>query len=213
MQMIISEYKKIVDVFEQHSKSFEERKEKINTISFSKMNWSNSFLDFIPYSSIINQLNPPKIFEKEKLTSIKNHFINDRLIYSFHNENENWGSVFVDYEKGNTKWLLFSENYEDKMVLQQLKVVYYQSDKITKALSYIVDEDAEEETFIIDLFKYNKENKIESIVRNGFYEIKVNILPERKISFFYHNDKVKIYSTQEIAGNIKKQIIYEGEEL
>ncbi|WP_299888213.1 hypothetical protein [uncultured Lacinutrix sp.] len=210
--MIKQEYKKIVEIFEQHEKSFKERKEKMNTIPFSKTNWSNSYIDFTTYESIINQLKPPKVFEKEKMASIKNHYVNDKLIYSFNKENENWGSVFVDYDNDNTKWLLFSENYDDEMVLQQLKIAYYQNNRIIKKIFYLSDKDAEEETLMVDLFNYNKDDKLDSIIRNGFYEMKATVLPERKISFEYGNSKVKIYSTQEIAGDVKKQLIYEGKE-
>lgn len=209
--MIDNDYKKVVEVFQQHEKSFNERKEKMSAISFSKINWSNTYLDFTPYESIINQLKPPEIFEKEKKASIKNHFLGDKLIYSFNSENENWGNIFIDYDIDNTKWLLFSENYDDEVVLQQLKLNFYQDNKITKQLFYLLDKDAEEETFMVDLFKYNKEAKLESIVRNGFYETKATTLAERKISFEYNDDgKVKVYSTQEIAGDIKKHLIYEG---
>lgn len=208
-----NDYKKVVEMFQQHEKSFNERKEKMSAISFSKVNWSNTYLDFIPYESIINQLKPPKIFEKEKKASIKNHFLGDKLIYSFNNENENWGNIFIDYLEDHKMWFLFSENYDDEMILQQLRIAYYENERIIKQIFYLSDKDAEEETFMVDLFNYDKEAKLESIVRNGFYETKATPLAERKISFEYNDDgKVKVYSTQEIAGDIKKHLIYEGKD-
>lgn len=206
------EYDTISTIFEEQLSSFESRKEKIASTTFSEVNWSDSYLDFIPYSSAINQLKPPTISSKEKSTSaIKNFFLNGKLLHSVRIENENWGSVFVEYEKDSVKWLLFSEDFDDKMVLQQLKIAHYQNDQITKVVSYLSDKDADEETLMVDIYHYNKENKLESIIRNGFYEMKSTILDEREISFVYENGIVSIYSTQNTINN--KQLIYEGDEL
>lgn len=210
-----NEHQKVTDIFEKNSKSFASRKEKMNTVSFSKINWSDSYLDFIPYSSAIDQLEQPKVYNEEKTASIQNHFLDDKLVYSFRNENENWGTIFIDYENDNTiKWFLFSENYDDEMVLQQLKIAYYNNDRVEKVLSYLMDEDEDEETFMLDCYNYSEEGKLENIIRNGFYEMESNILPERKLSFEYNEERtVKIHSEQKTAGGIKKNLIYSGKTL
>ncbi len=41
----------------------------------------------------------------------------------------------------------------------------------------MVDEDEEEETYMIYSYEYNNENKLERIVKTGFYERKENIIP------------------------------------
>ncbi len=58
-----NEYNEVVKIFQKNEKSFNERKEKMNALSFTKINWSDSYLEFIPYESIINQLKSPKIFK------------------------------------------------------------------------------------------------------------------------------------------------------
>lgn len=209
IQMIKDEYERIAAVFAENSNSFKRRREQVESILFTEVNWSDSYLEVAPYLSIINQSKPPKIFGKEEPSSIKNHFLNDQLVYSFRLENENWGSVFVDYEKDLVKWFLFSENFDDEMVLLQLVMVYRHQDLVTKVVSYRVDEDEEIESLFIDKYKYDDEDRIGSIDRNGFYEMKTMILPERVMSFVYKNDRVCIYSTQKTV-NDSQQLIYEG---
>ncbi len=211
--IIQDEHKKIVEIFQQHEKSFSDRKQKIEVVAFSKINWSDSYLSFTPYDAIINQLEVAKIFKNEKPDSIKNHFFEDKLVYSYKTKNQNWGSIFIDYQNNYDLWLLFVENYDDEMMLQQLKLAYHQNNRITKKIFYLFDKDAEEETLMVDLLKYNKEGKLECIVRNGFYEVVTNVLPERKISFIYENEKVSIYSEQEIGNDLRRQLIYDGKEL
>ncbi|WP_430907495.1 hypothetical protein [Maribacter sp. 2-571] len=211
--MIDNDYLKIVSVFEKNEKSFNARKEKMNSTSFSKINWSDSYLDFTPYYSITNQLGKTTIFETEKLDSIKNHFFDNTLIYSYKNANENWGSVFIDYLTNSKMWFLFVENDSDEMMLQQVRVVCFEDDKITKQLFYLLDKDAEEETFMKDIFNYNEESELQSINRNGFYEMKSTILPETKFAFEYDNDNMKVYASQEVTGTIKKHLIYDGKRL
>ncbi|MGY3793367.1 hypothetical protein [uncultured Aquimarina sp.] len=203
--------KEIRHVFKNNLGSFNERKEQIKSVSFSKINWSDSYLDFTPYSSAIDQLEQPKVYNEEKTASIQNHFLNNKLVYSFRNENENWGTVFIDYEDDNTiKWYLYLENYDHDIVLHQVKIAYYNNDRVEKVLSYLMDED--EETFMLDCYNYSEKGKLETITRNGFYEMESNILPERKFYFEYNeHKKVKIHSQQNIANEIRRNLIYDGE--
>lgn len=213
MSIIESEYRDVVDLFNQNEKTFIKRKEKMKKISFSKINWSDSYLDFTIYDSIINQLEKAKIFSEEKLDSIKNHFFDNKLVYCYKNKNENWGSIFIDYFTDYKVWHLFVENDDDEMILQQLKIAYHKNNRITKKVFYLRDVDADEETFMIDFFNYGKDNQLEYIVRNGFYEEKSITLPERKLIFDYDNEKVKIYSEQKINTEVKKHLIYNGKTL
>ncbi|MFJ7839556.1 hypothetical protein ACIQXG_08765 [Lysinibacillus sphaericus] len=54
----------------------------------------------------------------------------------------------------------------------------------------------EEETFMIDRYLYHDNNTIQTIMRDGFFEDKMNILPTRKFRFEYINGDISIYSKQ-----------------
>ncbi len=69
MELLIiesEEFKKIISLFENNKKLFETKKKKLSAVNFSKINWSETFLDFSPYESILNQLKKTKIYEVEK---------------------------------------------------------------------------------------------------------------------------------------------------
>ncbi|WP_423740480.1 hypothetical protein V8245_04150 [Flavobacterium columnare] len=210
MSIIEKEYEEIIRVFKSDKNSFIQRKEQIKNTLITPVNWSSSYLDFYPYSSIINQLEPAKIYKKEKTPSIKNFYLKDELIFACNNENESWGSLFIDYNKKNKKSLLFVENNDEEMVLQELKVAYFKDNIYEKVLSYVNSEDDDEESLTIDLFEYDSNDNIQKIVRYGFFEEKINILPIREFDFSYNNNGVKIFANDEKHKNL---LIYEGKTL
>jgi hypothetical protein len=210
MSLIDKEYKKVKDVYKLNKKTFKERKENIKNLSFDKVNWSSSYLDFFQYEYEFNQLKPPQVSSKIDTLTIQNNFIDNNLIYSFNKQNENWGFIFVDYNDDFHGWFLFVENDDDKMVLQQLKLKYFENNRISNVLMYNVDEDLEEESLFVDSYVYHND-LVSKIYRNGFYEEKKRILPQREFSFIYEDDKVKIISRQEVLnGEIRELKIFEG---
>ena len=116
-------------------------------------------------------------------------------------------SVFnlISLRKDNNKVsFLFAENDSEDMPLQQLRIAYFQNNRYDKVLSYINDE---EESLIIDLFKYD-EDEITKIVRYGFWEEKSNILLVREFDFSYTDTtKVKISATDKVG---KEILFYKG---
>ena len=202
-----NEYDEIIEIFKLEKQSFEKRKEKIENISITSKNWSSSYLDFFPYSSIINQLKPAVIYKEEKIPSIKNYYLKDELIFACNNENESWGSLFIEYDDKSKKSFLFVENDDEDMVLQQLNIAYVQDKKYDKILSYVNDEDNDEESLTVDLFEYDEYDNIKKIIRYGFFEEKSNILPVREFDFSYTENKVKIFAKDDLG---KILLIYDG---
>ena len=210
MEIIKKDYEEVYNIFVLEKESFKQRKELVDNIVFTSIKWSSSYIDFFPYESVINQLKPAVFYRKEKKTSIKNCYLDDKLIFACNNERENWGSLFIENDIKSKKLFLFVENDNGDMTLQQVKVAHYQSNRCTKAVSYINDENNDEETLIIDLFKYdNRENTIK-IIRHGFYEEKKNILPIIEFDFTYIDNTVKIFAKEKLC---KKTLIYEGKKL
>ena len=210
MSIIKREYENIVNIFILEKASFNQKRKRMNNITSTSTKWSSSYMDFFPYDSVINQLRPAVIYRGETKTSIKNCYLDSKLIFACNNERENWGSLFIEYDDRSKKSLLFVEDDNENMTLQQLRVAYFQNNRYDKVLSYINDEDNDEESLIIDLFKYDNEDNVIKITRYGFCEEKSNTLPFREFNFLYIDDKVKIFAQDESG---KETLIYEGKKI
>lgn len=197
---IVDDYKKIIEVFSSNRLSYTERMDKLCFKLFTTINWSDTFLDFFKYESILNQLKKKKIYAIEKASTVKNHFIDDKLIYSVNNDNFKWGAVFVDYEVNYSIWLFFSENINEEMDLRQIKINSFEGDRICKTLFYHYNDDFDDdikETFMVYNYEYDVDEKLVSIIRNGFYQNANKIAPPIVFSFEYDRNKVKVIATQE----------------
>ncbi|MDM5250389.1 hypothetical protein [Lysinibacillus sp. G4S2] len=73
---------------------------------------------------------------------------------------------------------------------------------IEKILFYTRDDDMDEETFMVDRYSYNDNSTVHTIIRDGFFEEKIKILPTRTFRFEYVNGDVLIYSKQ-LKKNLK----------
>ncbi|MHC5310929.1 hypothetical protein ACYSNM_12865 [Myroides sp. LJL116] len=209
------DYQKIKEIYSANKTTFQARKQSMDMHVFTKVNWSDTFLDFTGFESIFNQSKKIKIYDVEKPSTVKNLFIKDKLVYSVNNENPKWGSAFMDYELDCTIWFLFEENIDDEMILRQIRIKYTKDNRIIKSLYYLFNDDFEDdikETFMIDIYQYNSEDILVEVVRNGFYQSIEKILPERIFSFEYEGVNMKIWSTQEkfAADPSPSTIMYEG---
>lgn len=210
MSIVKKEYEDVIEIFKLEKESFEKKKKRVDNISITSKKWSSSYLDFFPYDSVINQLKRAVIYKVETKISIKNCYLEDRLIFACNNENENWGSLFIEYNDRSKISFLFAENDSEDMTLQQLRIAYFQNNRYDKVLSYINDEDNDEESLIIDLFKYDDDD-ITKIIRYGFWEEKSNILPVREFDFSYTDaTKVKISATDKLG---RKILVYNGKKI
>ncbi len=140
MSIIEIEYRDVMNIFQSNEKTFKRRKERIKHMAFSKICWSETYLDFVPYDCAIsyNQKRSPRIYKEKGINPIKNHFYEDKVVYSCNDNNENWGSVFIDYNNDYTAWFLFVMNNDEEMMLQQLRLRFHQNGKITKTVSYVL---------------------------------------------------------------------------
>lgn len=184
MSIIKNEYENIRNIFILEKASFKQKRERMNNIAFTSIKWSSSYLDFFPYDSVINQLRPAVIYKRETKTSIKNCYLNSKLIFAYNNERENWGSLFIEYDDRSKKSLLFVEDDDENMTLQQLKVAYFQNNRYDRVLSYINDVENGEESLIIDLFKYDNKGNITKVIRHGF--LKKNQIHYQLENLFFH---------------------------
>lgn len=210
MSIIKNEYEDISNIFILEKTSFKQRRKRINNMTFTSIKWSSSYIDFFPYDSMINQLKSAVIYKGERKTSIKNCYLDSKLIFACNNERENWGSLFIEYDDKSKKSLLFVEDDNENMTLQQLRVAYFQNNRYDRVLSYINDEDNDEESLIIDLFKYDNNDNITKIIRYGFLKEKSNILPVREFNFLYTDNKMRILAKDELG---KEIFIYEGKKI
>lgn len=210
MSIIKNEYEDISNIFILEKTSFKQRRKRINNMTFTSIKWSSSYIDFFPYDSMINQLKSAVIYKGERKTSIKNCYLDSKLIFACNNERENWGSLFIEYDDKSKKSLLFVEDDNENMTLQQLRVAYFQNNRYDRVLSYINDEDNDEESLIIDLFKYDNNDNITKITRYGFFKEKSNILPVREFNFLYTDNKMRILAKDELG---KEIFIYEGKKI
>lgn len=200
------DYKFIRKIFKEYKFSYSDLFNKIDAIENETVIWSDTYLEFYPYQNALNQLKKPKIYKSEpesKKAVIVNKLKENKVYYSYHAENKGWGSVFIIYKNDVKICLMYSNNDDNEIALNQVYYISYKNEStIDKILYYMKDEDVDgdkefdEETFMIDGYLYNKNDKIDSIVRNGFYEKKKNIFPTNTFRFDYISDKVLIYSRQ-----------------
>lgn len=207
MKNIIDEYEVIDRIFELEKNTFDKRSEKISRIPFTLINWSSSYLDFFPYESSLNQAKTALIYKYKRESSIKNCYLDSKLIFSCDNRNNNWGSLFVEEDDNYKKSLLFVEDDDENMTLKQLKIAYIKDNKYTKVICYLNDEDDDEKSFYIYFFQYNNE-KIVQITRYGFFEELSKILPVVEFYFLYSNNEVRIISKDELGEEV---LIYDGQ--
>jgi hypothetical protein len=102
------------------------------------------------------------------------------------------------------------QNDDEKMKLSQVEFVSFDNKKaIKKVIFYSLDKDAEEETFMVDTYFNNEDNKVCSIERNGFYDDEENVSDTRTFRFEYINDKVNIYTKQlKLNGEFTEQQLF-----
>lgn len=197
--MIEKDYEFIIKIYEEYKFLYKELLNQVEDIRNHTVLWSNTYLEMYPFQYELNQLPKPKIYKNEpkcKEGIIVNNLKNNELYYSYNAENKGWGSSFIINEDESKICLRFLSE-DDKMILSQVYCVRYNGTLIQKVLFYTRDDDMEEETFMIDRYLYHHDNNtIQTIMRDGFFEDKMNILPTRKFRFEYINGDVSIYSKQ-----------------
>ncbi|MGY3188922.1 hypothetical protein [Lysinibacillus sp. TE18511] len=203
--MIEKDYEMIVRIFEEYESLYKVLLNQVEDIGNETVLWSDSYLELYPYQYELNQLPKPKIYKNEpkcKEGIIVNRLKKNELYFSYHAENKGWGSSFIINEVEKKICLRFLNNDDDEMVLSQVYCVIYKGSVIEKVIYYTRDDDIGEETFRTDRYLYNDNNTIQTIIRDGFFEEKINVLHTRTFRFEYVNGGVRIYSKQ-LKKNLK----------
>ena len=203
--MIEKDYEMIVRIFEEYGSLYKVLLNKVEDIVNETVLWSDSYLELYPYQYELNQLPKPKIYKNEpkcKEGIIVNRLKNNELYFSYRAENKGWGSSFIINEVEKKICLRSLNNDNDEMVLSQVYCVIYKGSVIEKVIYYTRDDDIGEETFRTDRYLYNDNNTIQTIIRDGFFQEKINVLHTRTFRFEYVNGDVLIYSKQ-LKKNLK----------
>ena len=206
MQKMDEVYQCITEIFQAEVDTFAQRRHQIQAIAYSSCHWSNAWLNFFPYESALQQLPAIKIYPTEKVSSIRNHYCADQLVFACHSDHESWGCVFVEDEQTHKKWMKFIENEAGEIRLQHLKVMYLKDNRCGQVISYSLDQDEDEESLAVYDYVY-LDNKLQYIEKHGFYQSKAKILPVQKYELSIHTDQVHIH-TKDHRG--MQSLIYRG---
>jgi len=203
--------------FNKHFKEYKNHLKVVESVKDYSEVWSDSFLDFHPYESEINQIKSPKIFSKipkQQDGKIVNRFFDNKIFYAFQFNHKNWGSEFYLYgDNAKTKLKYDDQNMSDKILLSQIYHIVIENELIQKVLFYMPDEDMGD-TFMVDKYVYDDQKRVKNIFRKGYYEDenKDNTHNfddyQRTFRFDYENGKVLIYSKQpKLNGENKFELI------
>jgi hypothetical protein len=170
------EYDFIKKLFDDNLKKYKKHYNIFDKIDNYEINWSHSFIDFYPFSSIMNGYKPSVLY-KTKPAPIKNNNIfeyrikNKEIYYSYNESCKEWGSEFyIDDEQSNKMRLFYeNQNEEEKMLLSQLDYKVMDGNIVKKVYCYMYDPDMDEETFYIFEYFYNQE-KINEILRFNYFD-------------------------------------------
>ena len=183
--------------------------------------WSNNYLDFVPYEWFIDygQKKPPKIFKTEPngkiMNKIENRYKDNLLYYS------NWiNSNDVENKFKMFRIYLYNQNYRIRLsydtpdldlgiILNYIEYYFLDGNNVQKVLYFNKDNDMGD-IFFISEYKYDGENRIKSIIKNGYYYGVKNIIPESIVRFEYTNGKATIFHKQlKLNGDFMEEIIFQ----
>lgn len=185
------------ELFSKNHQQFNKLSDDVEKIKDFNIFWSDSFLDFYPHESLLENNKQPAIYEIQPEGCeqfIINKSKNGNIYYACQYPHINWGSTFYLCDEQDNMIRLFYEdsNEEGNMLLSQVTYKILDNNLIRKVLFYMFDEDMQEETFYIYEFLY--ENLlVKSITRYDFF------YPENDTILYqieYKNNKVKILQKQ-----------------
>ncbi|GHT22392.1 hypothetical protein FACS189430_04100 [Bacteroidia bacterium] len=200
----------VKEEFDIQNKLFAEHFNNVESMLNLSLIWSDSFPDFYPYRSEMNQYQPIRYYKNRPKTlegKILNKYENDKFIYSAKYGKETWGQVFYLYEYGIKKRLLYIKE-KDEYILSQLDYLIASENIISKRLFLM--RVGEKETFMLDNYSYDVKGRIHYITRDSYLNNEDNILPVRTFRFEYdEHSKVTIFSKQlKLNGDYQENQIY-----
>nr|WP_199000937.1 hypothetical protein [Flavobacterium sp. ASV13] len=202
-----------LDTFKLHKNKFQEHLAGINEIQDYTSVYSDSLLDFHLHFYKMNQMSDTKIYKKiPKILAGKteNRFINDNVYFATILYPE-------DFKKGlNVCFYQIKDSHGNNLVLQymgtkkkpelnQIYISIFDGNRISKILFY-----HSTKNFMEDTYSYDKQGKIDQIIREGYWGNPNTKLPTRTFRFEYNdNDELKIFSKQlKLNGENEFQQVY-----
>lgn len=184
------------DIFKFHKNKFQQHLKSVNEIQDYSTVYSDLLLEFHPYFSEMGQLKKAKLYEKTPKNlkgKFENRFINESAFFSTQLE-ENWlNTCFYQIkDDNNNNIVLHYDGSIKKPELNQIYISIFDNDRLTKMLFYHSDKN-----FMEDIYSYDKQGRIEQIIREGYWGNSKNILPTRTFRFEYDgNNEPTIFSKQ-----------------
>ena len=180
------EYVLIKEKFNENFKQYNKHLKFFEKINNYETNYSNSYIDFFPYESIMNGYKPAFLFKNKPVSKKDENFIENRIkdneiYYSYNAIHKEWGSEFYFTDKKNNKTRLFytNDNDDEKMLLTQLYYKIMNGLFVESVYCYMNDFNMEEETFYLFEYKYTKEN-IEKIIWYNYFDKESKIIYDEK---------------------------------
>jgi hypothetical protein len=213
MEMIfINEEAFIKDIHDKNKMLFDKYFENSSLINDAYIVWSDSYLDFSPYQSEMNQTVSTKIYKKEPKNNIgkvlNKYNKRNELFYSCKYKQENFGTIFYQNNEKEKHKLLYTQN-KGLWNLDQIDYLKLENGKIIKRIFYLANYRGKD-TFYSDEYFYDTSGKINEVKRNGYHYGNSNISPERTFRFEYNGEVlIKIFSRMlKTNGDDKENEIY-----
>ena len=184
------------DTFKFHKDKFQQHLKSINEIQDYTIIYSNFLLEFHPYFSEMNQIGKATLYKrvpKDLKGKMENRFVKETLFFSTQLE-ENWlnACFYQIKDENNNNIVLQYGGSIKKPELNQIYISIFDNNRLTKILSYHSDKN-----FMEDIYSYDKQGRIEQIIREGYWGSSKNTLPTRTFRFDYdENNEPTIFSKQ-----------------
>ena len=127
------EYILIKEKFNENFKQYKKHLKFFEKINNYETNYSNSYIDFFPYESIMNGYKPAILYKNKPLSNKNENFIENRIkdneiYYSYNGLHKEWGSefYFTDEQKNKTRLFYTNENDDEREGFGELSQLFLQ---------------------------------------------------------------------------------------
>jgi len=194
--MINNNEKFIKDTFNFHKDKFSHHLKLINEVKDYTKTYSDCYLGFQKYNSEMNQMNQPKIYKRTPKNlegKFENRLQNNTIYFSNQLEKSWINTCFYQIKDENQNNIgLHYDGTLKEPELNQIYISIFENDKLNKVLFY-----HSEDNFMEDSYFYDNQDRIEKIIRDGYWGKPSSILPTRTFKFDYDiNNKLTLFSKQ-----------------